>query len=398
MSYRILFFILFIIHPLVKAEESVGSLIVTYRTDAKGTCLERLRFWIVNEKGEKSLYPKSEEFVENHHSCMERTTVVNGLSPGKYQLQFVIPNRDNYFEVPSPKEISIAEGQVTKIEQQIRPRISLIELASIPAGEAVVGDPFSDSPQNVRPAKKMFIAAFEIGIYEVTNEQYAKWLTQAINEGKVHLSEARQGYLLDKANRTLCRTAEAIAEAQIKIEKQGGNKVSIVPLQGKELYPVIEVTWYGAEAFCVDQGYRLPTEAEWEKAAGMALKTSDAPAQRYKYGFGQDKIDASWANYRLEDTPFHSTVVLTTPVGFYNGVNKIKELTTADAKSPMGCYDMSGNVWEWVASHDELQPQSKQKVMKGGCYDSLADGVRVSERLAAPLEYSDIYTGFRVAK
>ncbi len=59
---------------------------------------------------------------------------------------------------------------------------------------------------------------------------------------------------------------------------------------------------------------------------------------------------------------------------------------------------MSGNVWEWVASWDETSSARINKIVKGGCYDSLPQGVRVSERLALPPEYLDIYTGFRVAQ
>jgi formylglycine-generating enzyme required for sulfatase activity len=106
--------------------------------------------------------------------------------------------------------------------------------------------------------------------------------------------------------------------------------------------------------------------------------------------------------------------VLTTPVGFYNGINTVKKdslsIQTKLAKSPVETFDMSGNVWEWVEDwYDETyyknMPQDNPKgpssgslkVVKGGCYDSLADGVRVAERLGLLPQYSDQYTGFRIA-
>jgi len=90
-----------------------------------------------------------------------------------------------------------------------------------------------------------------------------------------------------------------------------------------------------------------------------------------------------------------SNQVLTTPVGFYNGINKLplsaqdkSQQVTHDAKSHIGAYDMSGNVWEWVADGSENR---SMKYTKGGCYDSLVDGVRVSERVPIPPDYTDIY-------
>ena len=63
---------------------------------------------------------------------------------------------------------------------------------------------------------------------------------------------------------------------------------------------------------------------------------------------------------------------------------------------------MSGNVWEWVAEGEMSANSSNSvppmQIAKGGSYDSFADGVRVSERIALPLDHSDIYTGFRVAQ
>ena len=194
--------------------------------------------------------------------------------------------------------------------------------------------------------------------------------------------------------------------AQIISQKISSSDFHFIPLPGKENYPVIQVSWYGATMYCQDHGYRLPTENEWEKAAGMVLITENGSLnetlKRYKYGFSRDTIDRSWANYKdLILNPRDSKHVYTTPVGFYNGRNKlpliIQDRTAAithDAKSPIGAYDMSGNVWEWTATTDEKD--STKKIAKGGCYDSLAEGVRVSERMMLPSDYADIYTGFRV--
>lgn len=272
---------------------------------------------------------------------------------------------------------------------------------NVPAGVAILGNPFSDDPQNKRPSREVNIPAFAIAVYEVTNAQYAAWLNQAILSQKIVVGDpGNPGIFLNQRGQIICKTMEANSLAQLTTQKKG-NAFEVAPIPGKENYPVIAVTWVGAQAYCQDKGFRLPTEDEWEKAAGMSLPSGSEKPKRYKYGFGQDAIDRTWANYRNTDRPEGTPKVLTTPVGFYNGVNTLpltiedtSQQKTHDAKSPAGAYDMSGNVWEWV----ESSPNDQTKIVKGGCYDSLADGVRVSERLALPPDYCDIYTGFRVAK
>lgn len=263
---------------------------------------------------------------------------------------------------------------------------------NVPAGIVILGDPFEDSPMNVRKSKILELDAFAIAVYEVTNALFAQWLTNATQEEKLHIDE--KGIVRDKEGNPICKTMKANPLSQILFEMTTKG-ISFFSVPGKEQHPVIEVTWFGAERFCKDHGFRLPSEAEWEKAAGMAISEEGQPPKKFRYGFSRDTIDRTWANYRTSELPLKSLQVLTTPVGFYNGINLLAlqpndrtQLTTNNALSPVGAYDMSGNVWEWVA----------EKVLKGGCYDSTADGVRVAERLESPPEHSDIFTGFRPVK
>lgn len=314
--------------------------------------------------------------------------------PGEYRIIFnSVPN----YTTPQPLDLKLQEGEHPVIDGNY---IQSDSFVLVPAGPAIIGDPFSDNMENVRPSKEISLDAFEIAVYEVTNSQYTQWLNQAFKNKKAFWNPDRPGYITNADNLILCKTMEANPLSQISLQVDPSGVV-FAPIPGKENYPVIEVTWYGANAYCQDKDLRLPTENEWEKAAGMALVN----LQRYKYGFGSNEIDRTWANYREMEAPIGTIQVLTTPVGFYNGVNVLPlkardrtQLKTHDAKSPVGAYDMSGNVWEWVSSSDDASAWTNKRIVKGGCFDSLEQGVRVAERLSLQPDHSDIYTGFRPAR
>lgn len=427
------------------------------------------------------MYPRKGTFVDDQ-SALKRIVVIKDLKPGKYTLDFVIPNKDGLFEPVAPREITIADDTITELEQVIKPRYGSIQalaeypgitlknkagdtvastlqkdlfvkyllpgeytlhfeealsplaitlspneqagpfyaayppaaliaeapklypdplnILPVPEGDAIIGDTSNTDPQNQRPPRTFKISAFSIGKYPVTNREFAEWLTKA--KKKLVFNN---GLVYDKEGRLLCKTKLGDINSQIQFLPK---EELYTVVSGKENYPVIFVTWYGAKAFCADYRCRLPTEAEWEKAAGMA------PSKKFIYGFSQNVIDPSWANYHFADAKIRYFHVMTTEVGTYNGVNVLTtpdgiKIKTHDAKSPCGAYDMSGNVWEWVSDwfsneyeNTRTDPQGPasglKKVAKGGCYDSLADGVRVAERMALNPENADAYTGFRIAK
>lgn len=333
------------------------------------------------------------------------------LEPSKnYKIVFdQVPNHQ------TPDEITFTSG--VEEDKTIQANYtSLQQFVRVQAGKAIIGDASTDLKINEMPAKIVTLSAFDIGIYEVTNSQYATWLTQALKAGKITL--ASEGNVLDPEGHLLFKTYKADPFSQIATQEQSLNGLIFQSLPGKDNYPVIFVTWYGAMAYCKDNQCRLPTEAEWEKAAGMEPEKEGLPLRKFRFGFGKDEINPTWANYKdnLKETQHFQ--VLTTPVGFYNGINMLpltsktpKQQKTQLAKSPYGTFDMSGNVWEWVSdwfsedyykTMEEIDPkgpnEGTKKVVKGGCYDSLADGVRVSERLGLLPDHCDSFTGFRVVQ
>jgi formylglycine-generating enzyme required for sulfatase activity len=216
------------------------------------------------------------------------------------------------------------------------------------------------------PVHTVTVDGFKISKYEITNQQYADFMNAigASSDGSYSGTE----YL--DMNYSDCQ-----------IEYSGGQ---FAPISGKGNYPVIEVTWYGAKAFCQHYGGRLPTEAEWEFAARGG---NSANATLYA---GSDNIgDVAW---------YDGNAFGTHEVG---------------TKSPneLGIYDMSGNVYEWCSdwygsdyysSSPQNNPQgpssgSERVLRGGGCYDG-AWYSRVAFRLSFGPGFSADPCGFRFSQ
>lgn len=192
--------------------------------------------------------------------------------------------------------------------------------------------------------------------YPVTNWQYIEYLKEASENGDVTItSQSVTGdyngdnnwppgiYEFVDFDDTDCRIGfNPPDEFVIKWRWVEGRQ------EGYDNHPVTEVTWFGANAFAEYYGMRLPTKAEWEKAARAN--------SGYQFPWG-NTLSPSYANYKDSGDIYDND---TTPVGFYNGDNN-----TTDSYSPYGIYDMAGNVWEWTNSWKD---QSSGKVIKGGSW------------------------------
>jgi len=151
-------------------------------------------------------------------------------------------------------------------------------------------------------------------------------------------------------------------------------------------HPAVNVTWHDAAAYCewlsekTGRPYRLPTEAEWEKAA------RGADGRQFPWG---DEWDASKCN-TAEGGPG-----TTTPVGQYS----------PDGDSPYGVADMAGNVWEWCADwfqayQGNVFPDADYgetyRVLRGGSWDNLQDLARCAARHGNDPGPWDLSVGFQL--
>ena len=226
----------------------------------------------------------------------------------------------------------------------------------VPAGAFKMGDNFGDGEARERPVHLVELDAFYIAKYEMTNGEWKKFLNDpGYDDPKVWPG----GRVVPKDQNPYWNDAQ----------NHGGGTPDT------DNFPALSVNWDSAVAYCnwlsakTGKKYRLPTEAEWEKAARGADK------RRYPWG---NEIDSSYANF----INAHRTNTIA-PVGFYDG-SKRGELQTHNNASPYGAYDMAGNVLEWCSDwYDrDYYPVSPRKNPKGpdkGAYRVLRGGMFVTE-------------------
>jgi formylglycine-generating enzyme required for sulfatase activity len=265
------------------------------------------------------------------------------------------------------------------------------QMVTIPAGAFLMGTPESEVDEIEKlgrerkyierevPQHEVTLAAYAIGRYPVTNAEFARFLEDGGYRNPDYWTEA--GWQQ--------KESEGWTQPRYWEDEKWND-----PAQ-----PVVGVTWYEAAAYCrwlaakTGKPYRLPSEAEWEKAA------RGTDGRRYPWG---NAWDAGLCNNK-ESGPGH-----TTPVGQYPG-----------GDSPYGVGDMVGQVWEWCSSkYGGTEPQPKfgypyrsddgreelegddTRILRGGSWydDNPAAYSRCGYRAGSYPGSWDNYGGFRCAR
>ena len=258
-----------------------------------------------------------------------------------------------------------------------------MKFVMVPEGEFLMGSPDDEGDDDEHPQHPVKLGAFMIGVTEVTNAQYRPFVEAGGYRNSTFWSDDGWKW----------RTENSIIEPGCWGDKN---------LNQPDL-PVVCINWYEADAYSswlraeTRLNIRLPTEAEWEKAARGRYGSvypwgSEFDSKRLNYC--DSNCDSGWKDANVNDN-----FIMTAPVGSF-----------PIGASPYGALDMAGNVWEWTydwydkayyANSPSIEPFSSTGtnfVVRGGSWYESADGVRSANRSSAPLETANPLLGFRLVR
>lgn len=252
---------------------------------------------------------------------------------------------------------------------------------------------------------------YKIMVTDVTNEQYAQYLNAALEAGEIQLGDVEveagesvtvingisgyypgdpfDGYKHEEEIKPGDKLYMPLDESGLRLTFDGQSFSAISEYAN---HPVTMVSWFGANAYCEYNDWRLPTEIEWEKAA-RGTELVDGHGLPFPWG---TEIEGNHANYYSSFDLFEKMfgkLGNTTPVGFYNG-NTYDGYETEDATSPYGLYDMAGNVWQWMGDD---YPKQHYRYLRGGSFYSYEVDLRVWKNNSAAPTYYSPSVGFRCA-
>jgi formylglycine-generating enzyme required for sulfatase activity len=355
-------------------------------------------------------------FGDGSAAAVDQNPVHTYVASGLYTVTLIVTTEQGPFETTKEDFVNVIASPVPVVD--------------VPAGWFQMGARADDeqAATDMLPRHFVELNQCQAGMYEITNGEFADILNWALEKGYIDPSG---GNVTARGQVIL-----ALSDATCQIAYTGGRFTPKTRNdQSMADHPVVEVTWYGAVAYCnwlsertalvpcynldtwerIDpwpNGFRLPTEAEWERAAAWDSSNDEvilpdwSQGRHWLYAFSSDAVAANRCNFNQNNPLGLSGAPLTVPVSHYNGIN----IGTFDSKSPLGCYGMSGNVWEWCQDRWSGYPENDQnnpagdsgdagRVSRGGSWAS-TDPVQCKSAYRVwnlPETHND-KLGFRVAR
>jgi formylglycine-generating enzyme len=288
----------------------------------------------------------------------------------------------------------------------------LAPLCDIPAGTYLIGDAFDDFP-DARPVHAVTLSAFKMDKYEVSKELWDEVYAWAFTNGYEFTRQAcGYKYELQLAIKHPLHSLDWYYMARwcnARSEKEGLTPAYYTDASHKTVYKAGPFDLKNENVKWDANGYRLPTEAEWEAAARGGLQ-----GQRYPWG---DELQKENANFKGSEDGHEGGILVsgeplsfTTPVGYYSGRQKPKG---PDMANGYGLYDMCGNVWEYCwdrydeqyySASPKINPRGpdtgEARVARGGSWNDEAESklLGCAYRLPLPPITNGRHIGFRCVR
>jgi formylglycine-generating enzyme required for sulfatase activity len=327
-----------------------------------------------------------------------------------------------------PQRFANADSNATPI---VASDTSTAGMKFIHGGKFMMGADNTQASEDEYPKHTVQVNSFWMDETEVTNAQFRKFV-----EATGYVTTAEQKPDWEELKKTLPpgtpKPPDSVLVAASLVFKKADGPVDLrdynkwwswiagadwkhpqgpgSSIAGKEIFPVVHVSWYDAVAYCKWAGKRLPTEAEWEFAARGGLTNAVYPWGNEHINAGQPKAN-SWEGKFPYFNEMKDHYANAAPVKSY-------------APNGYGLYDIAGNVWEWCSdwydagyysslkgatlnpegpskSFDPEETFTPKKSLRGGsflCNDSYCSGYRVARRMKSSPDTGLEHTGFRCVK
>ena len=321
---------------------------------------------------------------QNDPLAVEAQKKIDSIIAKKYSAKII--------EAPKIKKIPIKKPVKTRLHFEP-------EMVEIPKGAFEMGS--YDGLENEKPLHRVELSCYKIGKFQITLEQF-----KAFMDTGTHITDAeREGHSYTwKGNNWVKSTG---------VNWKCDNEGKIRP-ESEFNHPVTQVSWYDCDAYCnwlsqkTGKIYQLPTEAQWEYAAGNGNKHT-----KYSWGNGKpieknggnvvDETKAKFFNWARNS----DNIFLNYDTG-YSGTSQVGSFNPNE----FGLYDMTGNVWEWCLDwlDDNFYKTNKQKLdpcntqkdvyrsLRGASLINYTTTCRVAYRFGNLPDYRSGYYGFRVCE